>query len=102
MRLCCSSCNKSAPSLAEDSRVSELSLGTKKSDQSSDPTRTGGESSLARGLAFGACRLPNDAGLIFKVLGRETAAVKEKVREFWSIVREEVAAAPVPPPFLWR
>jgi urease accessory protein len=64
--------------------------------------RTSAEVDPAKGLAFGACRLPNDAGLIFKVLGCETAPVKEKVREFWRIVREEVAAARVPPPFLWR
>jgi urease accessory protein len=64
--------------------------------------RTGAEVDLAGGLAFGACRLPNDAGLIFKVLGRETAPVKAKVREFWGVVREEIAGARVPPPFLWR
>jgi urease accessory protein len=64
--------------------------------------RTSAEVDLASGLAFGACRLPNDAGLIFKVLGRETTSVKSKVREFWSIVREEVTAARLPPPFLWR
>jgi urease accessory protein len=57
---------------------------------------------LERGLAFGACRLPNDAGLILKVLGRETAQVKAKVREFWGIVRKEVIGADLPPPFLWR
>jgi urease accessory protein len=56
----------------------------------------------ARGLAFGACRLPNDAGLIYKVLGRETLQVKAKVREFWGVVREEVIGAGLPPPFLWR
>jgi urease accessory protein len=55
-----------------------------------------------RGLAFGACRLPNDAGLIFKVLGRETAQVKAKVREFWGIVRKEAVGAELPPPFFWR
>jgi urease accessory protein len=57
---------------------------------------------LARSLAFGASRLPNDAGLIFKVLGRETAPVKAKVREFWGIVRKEVMGADLAPPFLWR
>jgi len=57
---------------------------------------------LARGVAFGACRLPNDAGLIFKVLGRETAPVKAKVREFWGIAREEVTGTGIPPPFFWR
>ena len=57
---------------------------------------------LAEGVAFGACRLPNDAGLIFKVLGRETAQVKAKVREFWSVVRQEIIGATLPPPYLWR
>jgi urease accessory protein len=56
----------------------------------------------ANGLAFGACRLPNDAGLVFKVLGRETAQVKAKVREFWAVAREEVTGAALPPPFFWR
>lgn len=57
---------------------------------------------LDEGVAFGACRLPNDAGLIYKVLGRETAQVRAKVREFWAVAREEVAGATIPPPFLWR
>ncbi|KWV60149.1 urease accessory protein UreD [Bradyrhizobium macuxiense] len=60
------------------------------------------EVNLAEGMAFGACRLPNDAGLIFKVLGRETAQVKAKVREFWGVVREEVIGAALPPLYLWR
>ena len=54
---------------------------------------------LADGVAFGACALPNDAGLIFKALGRETAQVKAKVREFWGIAREEITGTSVPPPF---
>jgi urease accessory protein len=57
---------------------------------------------LANGVAFGACRLPNDAGLIFKVLGHETAQVKAKLREFWGIAREEVTGTVIPPPFFWR
>jgi urease accessory protein len=57
---------------------------------------------LKRGLAYGACRLPNDAGLIFKVLAHETAPVKAKVREFWAIVREEITATTLSPPFFWR
>ena len=56
----------------------------------------------ANGVAFGACHLPNDAGLIFKVLGRETAHVKAKVREFWGVAREETAGVAIPPPFFWR
>jgi urease accessory protein len=56
----------------------------------------------ANGIAFGACRLPNEAGLIFKVLGRETAQVKAKVREFWGVAREEITGTALPPPFFWR
>jgi urease accessory protein len=57
---------------------------------------------LARGVACGACPLPNDAGLIFKVLGRETAQVRAGVREFWRIAREEITGTAIPPPFFWR
>ena len=64
--------------------------------------RAGADVNLLEGVAFGACRLPNDAGLIFKVLGRETAQVKAKVREFWDIVRQEVIGAALPPRYLWR
>jgi len=53
-------------------------------------------------VAFGACRLPNDAGLIFKVLGRETAQVRAKIRELWGIAREELTGTTMPPPFFWR
>jgi urease accessory protein len=53
-------------------------------------------------LAFGACRLPNDAGLVFKVLGMESQPVKQKVREFWAIAREVVVGAKLQPEFLWR
>jgi urease accessory protein len=53
-------------------------------------------------VASGACTLPNDAGLIFKALGRETAQVKAEVRRFWGIVREEVTGTTLPPPFFWR
>jgi urease accessory protein len=57
---------------------------------------------LEQGLAFGACRLPNDAGLIFKVLARETTQAKAKVREFWGIVREEITGTTLSTPFFWR
>lgn len=56
----------------------------------------------ADGVASGACHLPNDAGLIFKVLGRETAQVKAKLREFWGIARQEITGTALPPPFFWR
>ena len=64
--------------------------------------RVGADVNFAEGLALGACRLPNDAGLIFKVLGRETAQVKAKVREFWEVVRQEIIGAALPPRYLWR
>ena len=64
--------------------------------------RLGAQVDLERGVAFGACRLPNDAGLVYKVLGRETAQVKAKVREFWEIARKVITGAATPLPFLWR
>ena len=57
---------------------------------------------LVNGVASGACHLPNDAGLIFKAVGRETLQVKSKVREFWAIAREEITGTALPPPFFWR
>ncbi|WZO96334.1 urease accessory protein UreD [Isosphaeraceae bacterium EP7] len=50
----------------------------------------------------GVSRLPNDAGLIFKVLARESSIARARIREFWSIVRPVVAGSPVPAEFLWR
>jgi urease accessory protein len=49
----------------------------------------------------GASRLPGDAGLSYKVLGRETEAVMTAVRRFWSLVRREVTGALVPDPRSW-
>lgn len=54
------------------------------------------------GVAFGACRLPNEAGLVYKILGRDTEGVRRKVREFWAVAREEITGAVIPPPFMWR
>jgi urease accessory protein len=64
--------------------------------------RVGAEVDLEQGVAFGACRLPNDAGLVYKVLGRETAQVKARVRDFWEVARQEITGAEIPPPFFWR
>jgi urease accessory protein len=64
--------------------------------------RVGADVDTANGVAFGACHLPNEAGLIYKVIGRETAQVKAKVREFWGIAREEITGTAIPPPFFWR
>ena len=53
-------------------------------------------------LAVGITHLPNDAGLLFKVLGMEPGPVKKIVREFCSKVRKEIKGKPVPPEFPWR
>ncbi|PWD81038.1 urease accessory protein [Ignatzschineria ureiclastica] len=53
-------------------------------------------------LAYGATLLPNDAGIIFKVLGNDSTDVKMVIRDFWRIAREEILGISVPEPFLWR
>ena len=49
----------------------------------------------------GASRLPNGAGLVYKVLGMETEPVKAKVRVFWDLVRNQLTGAHAPPPRPW-
>jgi urease accessory protein len=49
----------------------------------------------------GASRLPNDAGLVYRVLGMERQEVQAKVREFWALVRQEVLGVSIPPVPLW-
>lgn len=56
----------------------------------------------ARHLAAGLTRLPNDSGLLYKVLGGETGPVKTLIREFCSSVRLEVKGKPLPEEFPWR
>ena len=53
-------------------------------------------------LAAGITRLPNDAGLLYKVLGAESEPVKRLVRAFCSVVRLEVKGKPLPEEFPWR
>ncbi len=55
-----------------------------------------------RRLAAGITHLPNDCGLLYKVLGDETGPVKRLVRQFCSTVREEVKQRPLPEEFPWR
>lgn len=59
------------------------------------------EAGADAGCVAGASRLPNDAGLVYKVLGMETEPVKAKVRAFWDLVRREVAGAPAPASRPW-
>ena len=53
-------------------------------------------------IAVGISHLPNDCGLIFKVLGKETSPVKKVVRQFCSTVRMQVKGKPLPEEFAWR
>ena len=50
----------------------------------------------AAGCMAGASLLPNDAGLVYKVLGKETEPVQAKVREFWRLVRHEALGVSIP------
>jgi urease accessory protein len=53
-------------------------------------------------VAAGLSRLPNDAGLIYRVLAKESGIVRAKVREFLSLVRPQVTGFAVPSEFPWR
>lgn len=55
-----------------------------------------------RRLAAGITRLPNNSGLLYKVLGDETGPVKKIIREFCSTVRYEVKGRILPEEFPWR
>ncbi|PHN30718.1 urease accessory protein UreD [Pseudomonas sp. ICMP 460] len=56
----------------------------------------------AAGQASGVSRLPNNCGLIFKVLGNDSGEVKAQIRAFWTVAREEIKGISVQPKFLWR
>ncbi|GAA2333792.1 urease accessory protein UreD [Dactylosporangium salmoneum] len=56
----------------------------------------------AGGWAAGATRLPNDAGLGYRVLARDTETAKRLVRACWDATRRAVTGRPAPPPFAWR
>lgn len=69
----------------------------------SDLKRGAGKRSEAnKKLACGITTLPNDAGLLFKVLGCDTALVKQTIRDFCSKVRMAVKGKPLPEEFPWR
>ncbi|MGC9670880.1 urease accessory protein UreD [Planosporangium sp. 12N6] len=52
--------------------------------------------------AAGASRLPNGAGLSYRILAMESEPVRAMVRDFWSTARRAVTGRPAPPPFPWR
>lgn len=55
-----------------------------------------------RRMAAGITRLPNNCGLLYKVLGDETGPVKKIIREFCSTVRYEIKGKILPEEFPWR
>ncbi len=57
---------------------------------------------MAGPAVAGASRLPNGAGLIYRVLGTDSEPVRAVVRDFWSLVRQETVGAPLPAQFRWR
>ena len=57
---------------------------------------------VSEGWAGGATRLPNEAGLAYKVVGVDRETVQSKVSEFCARVRREVKNAAVAPHFRWR
>lgn len=61
----------------------------------------GAEIDTGAGYMAGPSRLPNDAGLIYRVLGNETEPVRAKVREFWRVVRRAALGAPIPDQPTW-
>lgn len=53
-------------------------------------------------VVSGATRLPNGAGVVLRVLGQESGPVRERMREFWDVVRQETLGVGVPKAFLWE
>ncbi|GGM29590.1 urease accessory protein UreD [Dactylosporangium sucinum] len=53
-------------------------------------------------VVAGVSRLPNGAGLIYKVLGADSEPVRAAVRDFWALVRREIVGVPLAPAFSWR
>jgi len=64
--------------------------------------QVGAERNRDQGWVAAISRLPNEAGLVYKVLGSETLPVRACIREFWKVVRREVAGREVPEEFAWR
>jgi len=53
-------------------------------------------------IASGVTRLPNDCGLIFKALGIDSGGVRNEIRHFWKVAREEILGVTLPEKFLWQ
>lgn len=57
---------------------------------------------LEEGTALGVTRLPNDSGLLVKILGMEAQPVKRAARAVCSLVRQTIKGKPLPEEFPWR
>ncbi len=64
--------------------------------------RTESYMSAERRLAAGVLRIANGCGLIYRVVGAETEAVKRAIRDLCSTVREVVKHRTLPEEFPWR
>ena len=53
-------------------------------------------------LVAGITSLPNECGLIYRVMGYDSQSVKHAVREFSSLVRQTVKGYPLAADFPWR
>ena len=59
-------------------------------------------SDVRDGEAWGVSILPHGAGVVLRVLGRSSEAVRARMRGFHSLVREAVLGRALPEEFLWR
>ena len=57
---------------------------------------------IGNDTALGITRLPNEAGLLIKILGKESSPVKEFARNICSITRQSIKNKPLPKEFPWR
>lgn len=65
-------------------------------------TRTDAFFDKEKNLACGISHLPNECGLLFKVLGMEPGPVKNVIRNFCSTTRQAIKGQPLPEEFPWR
>lgn len=53
-------------------------------------------------LCYGINRLPNEAGLMFKILANDSSSIKYYIREFWRLCRKQTIGCELPTPFIWK
>jgi urease accessory protein len=56
----------------------------------------------ARACAAAVSRLPNDAGLSYRVLGQDTESVRAHISRFCVVARAQAVGRVTPPAFRWR